>query len=173
MSLEGLPVRVWPAQDNLQSLRALERAENLAEHIRRRCSIFFGAFERRSKLRCRFAPERPDRKKIIEVMREPSAWVVQHNRRSGCWRRILPATARQIACRSSLAEASKNSCDLYRRPRTASRRWDAALVQCVCYTAQGCNAVRLNIGNSRPNSGSSCLGTRGNLGPSRRSRYGQ
>lgn len=40
MSLEGLPERIWPAQDDLQSLCALERARNLAEHIRRRRGIF-------------------------------------------------------------------------------------------------------------------------------------
>lgn len=40
MSLEGLPERVWPAQNDLQSLRALERAGNLAEYIRRRCGMF-------------------------------------------------------------------------------------------------------------------------------------
>lgn len=40
MSLEGLPERVWPAQDDLQSLRTVERAGDLAEHIRRRRSVF-------------------------------------------------------------------------------------------------------------------------------------
>jgi transposase len=40
MPLEGLPARVRPAQNDLQSLRALERAGNLAEHIRGRCGIF-------------------------------------------------------------------------------------------------------------------------------------
>ena len=34
MSLEGLPEGVWATQDDLQSLRTLERAWNLAEHIR-------------------------------------------------------------------------------------------------------------------------------------------
>jgi transposase len=34
MPLEGLPGGVWSAQDDLQSLRALERAGNLAEHLR-------------------------------------------------------------------------------------------------------------------------------------------
>src|SRR5712691_1537025 len=40
MPLEGLPGGVWSAQDDLQSLRALERAGNLAEHLRcRRCPL--------------------------------------------------------------------------------------------------------------------------------------
>jgi transposase len=40
MSLEGLSERVWSAQDDLQSLRTVERAGNLAEHICRRGGIF-------------------------------------------------------------------------------------------------------------------------------------
>ena len=38
--MEGLPKRVWPAQDDLQSLRPVERTGNLAKHICRRCGIF-------------------------------------------------------------------------------------------------------------------------------------
>jgi transposase len=64
MPLEGLPERVWAAQDHLQSLRTLERAGNLAEHIRRRRGIVRHARASRARQQpCENPPLRQRRKR--------------------------------------------------------------------------------------------------------------